>query len=65
MRRSDFAVVTPSVTLNEVFYMGLDFVALKVADNQDDMYLYLKKHRYKALKRFDKSRLIGVLNELV
>ena len=55
MRRSDFAVVTPSVTLNEVFYMGLDFVAIKVADNQDDMFEYLVKNSYLALEEFDTS----------
>ena len=57
MRNSDFAIVTPSVTLNEVSFMGLPFIAIKTASNQNDMYDFLKKKKYPTLKKFDKKDL--------
>jgi len=42
MRMSDIALITPSVTLNEVFYMELPFVAIQTVDNQEDMVYYLE-----------------------
>jgi spore coat polysaccharide biosynthesis predicted glycosyltransferase SpsG len=43
MAKSDLAIVTPSVTLNEVFFMGLKFIAIKTASNQQEMYNYVKR----------------------
>ncbi len=43
MRKSDLAIVTPSVILNEVFFMNLPFIAIKTANNQDEMFRYVKK----------------------
>jgi len=43
MAKSDFAVVTPSGVLNEVFFMQLPFVAIESADNQHYMVEYLKR----------------------
>ncbi len=43
MKKSDFAIVTPSVTLNEVVFMQLPFIAIKIVDNQQDIYKYFKK----------------------
>jgi UDP-2,4-diacetamido-2,4,6-trideoxy-beta-L-altropyranose hydrolase/UDP-4-amino-4,6-dideoxy-N-acetyl-beta-L-altrosamine N-acetyltransferase len=57
MRKSDFAIITPSVTLNEVVFMGLAFIAIKTADNQKDIYRYLKKHGYLVLKKFSYKKL--------
>jgi len=53
MRVSDFAIVTPSVTLNEVFFMELPFIAIQTADNQGDMVQYLIENRYSVLKQFN------------
>ena len=55
MARSDFAIVTPSVTLNEVFFMGLPFVAIQTADNQLEMTTFLKQHGYPVLENFNIS----------
>ncbi len=49
MRKSDFAIVTPSVTVNEAFFMNLPFIAIKTANNQDDMYKYLKTKKFLVL----------------
>jgi len=57
MRKSDFAIVTPSVTLNEVFFMKIPFVAVKTADNQEDMYTYLKSKNLDVLRQFDEKKL--------
>ncbi len=57
MKKSDLAIITPSVTLNEVHYMNVPFIAIKTAKNQDDIYRYLKRKRLQTLKRFDKKKL--------
>jgi len=41
INQSKFAIVTPSVTINEIYFMGINFLAIKTADNQEDMYQYL------------------------
>ena len=57
MNKSDFAIVTPSVTVNEVYFMKLPFIAIKTADNQVDMYEYLRKKKYLVLKEFNTKKL--------
>lgn len=57
MSKSDFAIVTPSVTANEIFYLDLPMIAIKTAKNQNEMYKYLKKKGYFAMKKFDKQKL--------
>ena len=54
MNQSKFAIVTPSVIVHEVLFMGFDFLAIKTTKNQDDMYKYLKKHKYKVFTNFEK-----------
>ena len=63
MNQADFAIITPSVTLNEVFYMQLPFIAIKTASNQDQMYDYLIENGYRALKEFDAKILNKMLEE--
>jgi len=65
MKKSDFAIVTPSVTINEVYFMGLPFIAIKTAQNQDDMYKYLKKKKYPVLKEFNEDKLKLLLKEVL
>jgi len=57
MQKSHFAIVTPSVILNEVYFLSLPFIAIKTAKNQKYMYRYLKKNGYFAMKKFDKNKL--------
>ena len=52
LHQSRFAIVTPSVIVHEALYMEVPFIAIKVAQNQDDMYHYLKQHDYHVLERF-------------
>jgi len=51
MDQSDFAIITPSVTVNEVLHLKLPFIAFKVIENQDDMHQYLKKKHYHVVDR--------------
>lgn len=64
MRKSDFAIITPSVTANEAFFMELPFIAIKTAKNQNDMYKYLKKKQLLVLREFDSNKLLLNLNKL-
>ena len=61
MAKSDLAIVTPSLTVNEVYFMELPFIAIKTANNQKDIYAYLKKKKYNTLKRFNKKKLKNLL----
>jgi len=65
MNKSDFAIVTPSVTLNEIYFMQIPFIAIKTAKNQDEMYRYLKKKRYLVLKKMNSSKLKRDVSELI
>ena len=49
MHESDFAIVTPSVTVNEVYFMQLPLIAIKTAENQSDIFEYLIKNGYDAV----------------
>jgi len=57
MKKSDFAIVTPSVTLNEIYFMDVPFIAIKTAKNQEDMYQYLKNNKFLALDEFKPRKL--------
>jgi UDP-2,4-diacetamido-2,4,6-trideoxy-beta-L-altropyranose hydrolase len=63
MKKSDLAIITPSVIANEIVYMELDFIAIKVADNQNDMYEYFKENNYSVLKNFNEEHLTKLLIE--
>ncbi len=57
MNESRFAIVTPSVTVNETYFMELPFLAIKTADNQEDMFDYLLKNGYKVVDGFEKDKI--------
>ncbi len=63
MRESNFAIITPSVTANEAYFLGLPMIAIKTAKNQKEMYKYLAKKGYFALKKFDKKELEKGINK--
>jgi len=57
MVKSNFSIVTPSVTVNEVYYLSLPFIAIKTAKNQQEVYSYLKKKGYNTLAKFHAKKL--------
>jgi len=61
MRKSDLAICTPSVILNEIYFMELPFIAIKVADNQEDVYNYFRDKKYDVLSMFNKKRFKNLL----
>jgi len=54
MGKSDLCIVTPSVTISEVIFLEKKFIAIKVIDNQDDIYRYLKKKKYFSINKLSK-----------
>ena len=57
VQKSDFAIITPSVTANEVYFMQKPFMAIKTADNQKYMYKFLKKKKFLVLNKFKAKKL--------
>jgi len=53
INKANLAIITPSVTANEVFYMNTPLIAIKTASNQDEMYKYLEKHGYLCVDNFN------------
>ena len=65
MNEADFAIVTPSVTLNEIIYLNVPFIAIKTAENQDEMYKYLVKHDYLVLEKFNATDLKNKIENML
>lgn len=63
MKKSCFAITTPSVTLNELSFMNIPFIAIKTAKNQKEMYKYLKNNKLDVLKKFNKKSLLQLLKK--
>lgn len=57
LHQSRLAIITPSVMVHEVLFMDIPFVALKTANNQDDMVQYLKRHHYKVIEEWDSDSI--------
>lgn len=62
LHQSRLAIVTPSIMVHEVLFMEVPFIAIKTAQNQDDMYYYLKNNGYPALEAFDEHQLRQLYN---
>ena len=64
MRKSDFGIITPSVTANEAYFMELPFVAIQTTNNQVIMAKYLINHKYKVITFFENKILYKFIGEL-
>jgi len=51
--KADLAIVSPSVTLNEVLFMQKPFIAIQTAENQKEMVHWLKARNEPVLTHFD------------
>jgi UDP-2,4-diacetamido-2,4,6-trideoxy-beta-L-altropyranose hydrolase len=58
MNQSKFALVTPSVMVHEVLYMGVDFATLKIAKNQEEIHQYLKAHGYASFENISELGMV-------
>lgn len=65
MMKSKLAIVTASVTLNEVLYMDLPFVAIKVADNQKYMSEYLVNTNQNILEEYNTDILYSYITKYI
>jgi len=63
--QSSLAIITPSVTANEVSYMNKPFIAIKTANNQKEMYKYLKKKNIPVLKSFNTYKLLKKVKNIL
>jgi UDP-2,4-diacetamido-2,4,6-trideoxy-beta-L-altropyranose hydrolase len=64
LHNSDLAIATPSVTINEVWFMNIPFVAIKVAENQNDMYEFLKNYDYVVMEYYSDFEFKIILKKL-
>jgi len=64
LNQSKLAIVSPSVTMNEVWFLKTPFIAIKTADNQKYMVVFLKKKKYNVINKFDNSELKSILRNL-
>ncbi len=62
MSCSHLVIATPSVTMNEILYMGVDFIAIQTADNQREMTKYLHSTGETILSDYSARELISALN---
>lgn len=65
MHLSDFAILTPSVTVNEAYFMKLPFIAVKTEKNQKDIYEYLEKNNFSPLEQFNKNILYSRIKKQI
>ncbi len=71
LHNSDLAIVTPSVILNELFYLDVPFIAIQTADNQRYMVEFLKNKKFNILEgwqicefgNYIKAENIKILNK--
>ncbi len=61
INQSKFAIITPSVIVHEVLFMGLDFLAIKTANNQEEIYKYLMFNKYLVMEKFDNIKFKKIL----
>ena len=64
MSAADFGVITASVSANEAVFMGLPFIAVLVADNQLEIYNYLKSKGFLCIEKENIERLPDLLRQL-
>jgi UDP-2,4-diacetamido-2,4,6-trideoxy-beta-L-altropyranose hydrolase len=65
MNKSDCTIVTPSVIANEAYYLNLKIIVIKTANNQNDIYKYLKNKSYSALSDFKSSKFKNKLYKIL
>jgi len=63
LAQSSLAIITPSVIANEISFINIPFIAIKVAINQQEMYKYLKKKKIPVLKSFHEDKLLKKIKQ--
>jgi len=65
MSEASFAIVTPSVTMNEIYFLKVPFIGIKTADNQRTMAQYLQEKNFYVLDIFNKNILLEYIQRLI
>ena len=65
MKQSTLIITTPSVLLNEVYFLNKDFIAIKTAENQKEMINFLKEKNLDYLEKFDKEKLKNLIKKRI
>ncbi len=65
MNDCSFAIITPSVMANEIYFLSIPFIAIKTANNQNNMYEYLKNKNKTCIKTFSSISLYKATKELI
>ena len=65
MNKADLAIITPSVTTNEILYLNIPFIAIKTANNQVYMHDYLRENNYMVSKSFNHIELFNYVKILL
>lgn len=65
MAKTQMAIITPSVTLNEANFMELLFIPIQTADNQKEMVAFLEANEYPVLKEFDAEVLYHTIKSFL
>jgi UDP-2,4-diacetamido-2,4,6-trideoxy-beta-L-altropyranose hydrolase len=63
LTQCNLAIITPSVTVHEVMSLGIDFIAIKTASNQELMYRYLLQKRKCVFDSFPKDKLYQAIRK--
>jgi len=65
MSVSSFAIITPSVMANEIYFLNIPFIAIQTANNQNNMYEYLKNKNKTCMETFSSIYLHKAIKELI
>jgi len=65
MNKSDFGITTTSSTIHEFLYMELPFIAIKIIDNQERMFNYLKENKYSVMQHYNQEEFSLNLNNFL
>lgn len=65
MNDADIAIITPSVIANEIIYMQIPFIAIKIINNQDDMYQFLKEKGFFVMDSSEIKELPNYIKNLI
>jgi len=63
IKKSDLAVISPSVLTAEVMFLNKKFIAVKTAKNQTPTCNFLKKNNLPVLERYSHYKLLGFLRK--
>jgi len=65
MKQSDIAIITPSVILNEIYFMKVPFIAIQTASNQKDILKFIKRKGLPYLKKFKSKKFKEILCKIL